>query len=133
MAQTKMSNFGGTITATNLANNNGSELIKVAGISTDNWTLRSERGVGTTVIVFSMVLTNRSNANATVNVALANSTSSESRPDEIDPVYVAKDVVVVPGRPVSLDYKINMTPENALYVCADVANVVDIVVSAVQL
>lgn len=128
---TQMLNFGGTLKATSVAVNNGSKVIPVEGTSDSEFQLRSSRTQGSTIIIFSMVLNNRNqnNESAKVNIWISNNNSLQE--DEL--ISVGKDIVVVPGRPVSLDYKVNLTPNNALYATTDLPNFVDIVVSTVQM
>ena len=124
----KMLNFGGTITASTLGQGNGSCVIAKAGTSDPAFALRSERADGSTVIIFSMVLNNKLTTTDNINVDLwlvDNNNLSNA-------VSVGKGITVVPGRPISLDYKITMTPSNSLYVTATSPNV-EIVISAVQM
>lgn len=128
---TQMLNFGGTLKATSVALNNGSTVIPIEGTGDVAFQLNSSRTQGSTVIVFSMVLNNRNedNQNAKVNIWLANGNSIQAE----QLVSVGKDIIVVPGRPISLDYKINLTPTNALYATTDLPGEVDLVVSTVQM
>lgn len=124
---TKMSNFGGTIKATQIDDFDNSKIIPTYGVC-DVWNISSERDSGTYVIIFSMVLNNKSNENVDVDIGLLNNGASSDKM-----TYVGKNVTVVPGRPVSLDYKVNLTSSNELYVAASQADAVDILISAVQL
>lgn len=125
---TKMLNFGGTITATTVGDNNGSCVIPISGRPDDMFTLRSSREEGSVVIIFSMVLNNQlTDENVTVDLWVVNEKKFGA------PVSVGKSITLVPGRPVSLDYKVNLTETDGLYVVADKRNGAAIVISAVQM
>lgn len=125
----KMLNFGGLITASTLVQGNGSCVIAKAGTSDAAFALRSERADGSTIIIFSMVLNNTltTTDNVDVDLWLVENNNLANK------VSVGKGITVVPGRPISLDYKITMTPSNSLYVVASRTSAVEIVISAVQM
>jgi len=126
---TQMLNFGGTVSANAIGQNNGSRVIAQQGAPDSQFQLQTTRAQGSTIIVFSIVLNNTGTANATVDLSIVD--SGRIIPSEI--VSIGKGITVVPGRAVSLDYKINLLPTNALYITSSLPGSVDVVISTVQM
>ena len=126
-----MLNFGGKITTNAVGTTgNGSCIIKQNGQSDSQFALRSSRDDGSTIIIFSTILNYIADSGdyAKVNLFMVDNNSGIDKK-----VSVGNEITVVPGRPVSLDYKITMTANDLLYVTCEPANAVDIVISAVQM
>lgn len=127
----KMLNFGGHIRATDVSNIESAKVIPVSGTPGSNLEIQTTRDAGKEVIIFSIVLNNNrtDQTNVKVNLFVFPEDNANKK------VSVGGGVIVIPGRPVSLDYKINLKPNDSMYVTYSGGNAgdCDILISAVQM